>query len=153
MKAIEPAFEFRNDDVMPVDYQHIDCHMVFDIKITLDCKFACVVSRDSIRIAFLVVALNDLNVLSADVAGAFLNANTIEKVYTTAGKEFGPEKEGRPVLIVRALYGLWSQSFTQMQLRGFHTMLRWRTETLLLPLSLWTRIMLGAKQQGVCIRA
>jgi hypothetical protein len=125
MKAIKPAFEFKDDDVMPVAHQHIDCHMVFDVKISLtrkaryvagghqteptkDITFASVVSRDSIRIAFLVAALNDLNILSADVAGAYLNANTIEKVYTTAGKEFGPDKAGRPVLIVRALYGLRS---------------------------------------------
>jgi hypothetical protein len=71
-----------------------------------DITFASVVSRDSIQIAFLVAVLNNLNVLSADVAGAYLNANTIEKVYTTAGKEFGLDKQGRSVLIVRALYGL-----------------------------------------------
>jgi hypothetical protein len=29
-------------------------------------------------------------------------------VYTTAGPEFGAELEGKPVLIVRALYGLKS---------------------------------------------
>ena len=125
MKAIEHAFEFRDDNVMPVGYQKIDCHMIFDVKITLDRKaryvagghqteptkdmtFASVVSRDSIRIAFLVAALNDLEVLSADVAGAYLNAKAKEKVYTTAGKEFGPDKQGRPVLITRALYGLRS---------------------------------------------
>jgi hypothetical protein len=124
-KAIEPAFEFKDNDVMPIGHQHIDCHMVFDVKILLTCKawyvvgghqteptkditFVSVVSRDSIQIVFLVVALNDLNILSAHVAGAYLNANTIEKVYTTAGKEFGPDKAGRPVLIIRALYGLWS---------------------------------------------
>ena len=38
MKAIDHAFEFRDDDVMPVGYQKIDCHMVFYVKITLDCK-------------------------------------------------------------------------------------------------------------------
>jgi hypothetical protein len=98
------AFEFRDDDVMPIGHLHIDCHMVFDVKILLVCKaryvagghqtepskditFASLVSRDSIRIAFLVAALNDLNVLSADVAGAYLNVNTIEKFYTAAGKE------------------------------------------------------------------
>jgi hypothetical protein len=125
MKNIEPAFEFRDDDVMPVGYQHIDCHMIFDVKITLERKaryvagghqteptkeitFASVVTRDSIRIAFLVAALNDLEVLSADVSGAYLNANAMEKVYTTAGKEFGPDKVGRPVVITRALYGLRS---------------------------------------------
>jgi hypothetical protein len=38
MKAIDCPFEFRNDDKMPVGYQHIDCHMIFDVKITLDRK-------------------------------------------------------------------------------------------------------------------
>jgi hypothetical protein len=75
---------------------------------TKDITFASVVSRDSIRIAFLVAALNDLDVLSADISGAYLNANAAEKVYTIAGKEFGPEKEGRVVVITRALYGLRS---------------------------------------------
>jgi hypothetical protein len=126
MKAIERAFEFKDDDKMPVGHQHIDCHMVFDVKITLDRKaryvagghqteptkdvtFASVVSRDSICLAFLVAALNDLDVLSADISGAYLNAKAAEKVYTMAGKEFGPGKgAGRPVLILRALYGLRS---------------------------------------------
>ena len=40
--------------------------------------------------------------------GAYLNAPMKEKVYTTAGLEFGMTKVGRPVLIVRALYGLKS---------------------------------------------
>jgi hypothetical protein len=125
MKAIECAFEFRDDDKMPVGYQHIDCHMVFDVKITLDRKaryiagghqteptkdvtFDSVMSRDSISIAFTVAALNDLEVLSADVSGAYLNAKAAEKVYTTAGIEFRPDKAGCPVLITCALYGLWS---------------------------------------------
>ena len=57
----------------------------------------------------MLAALNDLDVLSADVQRAYLNAPTKEKVYTTAaGLEFGADKVGRPVLIVRALYGLKS---------------------------------------------
>ena len=32
------AFEFQDDDKMPVGYQKIDCHMVFDVKIMLDRK-------------------------------------------------------------------------------------------------------------------
>ena len=51
--------------------------------------YSRVVSRDSIRIAFTLAALNDLDVLSADVQGAYLNAPTKEKVYTIAGLEFG----------------------------------------------------------------
>jgi hypothetical protein len=125
MKAIECAFEFSKDDKkMLVRHQHIDCHMIFDVKITLDQKaryvagghqtkpmkdvtFVSVVSRDSICLAFTVAVLNDLDVLSAgDISGVYLNAKAAEKIYTTAGKEFGPGKAGHPVFIVRALYGL-----------------------------------------------
>ena len=77
MKAIDCAFEFPSDNKAPVGYQKIDCHMVFDVKMTLERKaryvagghqtepskdvtFASVISRDSICIAFLVAALNDL---------------------------------------------------------------------------------------------
>ncbi len=51
--------------------------------------------------------LNDLEVLSADVQNASINARTEEKVYTTAGSEFGTN-EGRPAIKVHALYGLKS---------------------------------------------
>jgi hypothetical protein len=33
MKAIKPAFEFKDNDVMHVGHLNIDCHMVFDVKI------------------------------------------------------------------------------------------------------------------------
>jgi Reverse transcriptase (RNA-dependent DNA polymerase) len=125
MRNIDCAFEFPKNGKAPIGYQKIDCHMIFDVKMTLERKaryvagghqtqptkditFASVVSRDSIRIAFLVAALNDLDILSADISGAYLNAPAAEKVYTIAGKEFGAEKEGRVVVITRALYGLRS---------------------------------------------
>jgi Reverse transcriptase (RNA-dependent DNA polymerase) len=125
MKTIDCAFHFPEDGKAPVGYQKIDCHMVFDVKMTLERKaryvagghqtepmkditFASVVSRDSIQIAFLVAALNDLEILSADISGAYLNVKAAEKVYTLAGKEFGLEKEGRVVVISHALYGLRS---------------------------------------------
>jgi hypothetical protein len=123
--TIEVAIEFPEDNKAPIGYQRIDCHMIFDVKMTLERKarfvagghqteptkditFASVVSRDSIRLAFLVAALNDLDILSADVSGAYLNAKAAEKVYTIAGKEFGPERQGRVAVITRALYGLRS---------------------------------------------
>jgi hypothetical protein len=124
MQNVNPAFEFKVYDVMPVGCKRIDCHMIFDVKFDLDRKarfvagghqtdppkdstYASVVSRDSVRIAFLIAALNDLEVLAADVQSAYINAPTKENVYTVAGKEFG-SNAGRPVLIVRALYGLKS---------------------------------------------
>jgi hypothetical protein len=36
MKTIECAYEFKDDNKMPVRHQYINCHMVFDVKITLD---------------------------------------------------------------------------------------------------------------------
>jgi Reverse transcriptase (RNA-dependent DNA polymerase) len=69
--------------------------------------YSSVVLRDSIRIALLCVALNDLQVLFGDVQGAYLYAKTGENIYNTAGPEFG-EDQGRPAKIVPALYGLKS---------------------------------------------
>ena len=60
------------------------------------------------QISFLVVAFNDLEVLASGVQNAYLNGPLKEKVYTTAGLEFGPQNAARTVLMVRALYGLKS---------------------------------------------
>ena len=76
--------------------------------VPLESVFSSVVSCDSVRIMFLIAALYDLNILSADVQNAYLNAPTKERVYTIAGLEFGSENVGKRVLIVRALYGLRS---------------------------------------------
>jgi hypothetical protein len=47
--------------------------------------FASIISWDSIYITFLlVVALNNLEIQSADIIGAYLNAPCAEKVYTVA---------------------------------------------------------------------
>ena len=126
MRNVLPAFEFRDDDKMPIGYECIRCHMVFDVKIgdltrkarfcangnetdpPKESTFSTVVSRDTVRLFFLLAALHDTNILSADIQNAYLNAPVKERIYTIAGKEFGPKFEGRPVLIVRALYGLRS---------------------------------------------
>jgi hypothetical protein len=71
--------------------------------------------RDSICFAFVLAALNDINLLATDIGNAHLNAPAREKVYTTAGPEVGPELEGKSILIVRALYGL-----NQVGLHGGH---------------------------------
>jgi hypothetical protein len=59
------------------------------------------------RLGFLIAALNNLEVLAADVRGAYLNAPTTEKVYTIAGTKFG-SNAGQPAKLVKALYGLRS---------------------------------------------
>ena len=69
--------------------------------------YSSVVSRDSVRIAFMIASLNDLNVVSCDIGNAYLNAECREKLWTIAGSEFGSE-EGSVMIISRALYGLKS---------------------------------------------
>jgi len=60
-------------------------------------------------VAFLLAALNDLEVFAADVGNAYLNAPCQEKIWTRAGKEFGSD-EGSVMFFVRALYGLKTSS-------------------------------------------
>ena len=69
--------------------------------------YSSVVSRESVRIAFTVAALNDLDVLVADIGNAYLNADCREKVYTIAGPEF-ESHAGKHIVITRVLYGLKS---------------------------------------------
>jgi hypothetical protein len=69
------------------------------------------VTRESIRIGLLVAALNDLDIMSADVAGAYLIADCPEKVHIICGQEFGSEYMGRIAVIKKALYGLRSSGF------------------------------------------
>ena len=69
--------------------------------------YSSVVSCESVRIAFKVAALNDLDVLIADIGNAYLSADCREKVYTIAGPELG-SNVGTYIVITRALYGLKS---------------------------------------------
>ena len=69
--------------------------------------YSSVVSRETVRIAFLIAALNGLDVCAADIGNAYLNANCKERIWVKAGKEFGAD-EGKPMIIVKALYGLKS---------------------------------------------
>jgi Reverse transcriptase (RNA-dependent DNA polymerase) len=109
--------------------------MVFDIKMDFTHKarlvagghvtdppssitYSSVVSRESVRIAFVIAALNDLEIMAADIGNAYLNAYTSEKVFTITGPEFGDESN-RVAILVRALYGLkssgaaWHACFAQ----------------------------------------
>ena len=125
MKNNAVAFNvLENRSEVPVGFKEIKCHMVFDIKMDLTRKarlvagghltdvpkesvYSSVVSRDSVRLAFMIAALNDLDIMSADIQNAYLEAPTTEKVWTECGLEFGTDA-GKPALIVRALYGLRS---------------------------------------------
>ena len=64
-------------------------------------------SRDSIRIYLTIAALNDLDVLEAHVENDYLSSTCRERVWISAGPEFGNHKEKVPILR-QALYGLKS---------------------------------------------
>ena len=101
-------------------FQEIKCHIIFDIKMDFTRKaqfvagghmteapnsltYLSVVSRESIKIAFLVTALNDLDIMSCDIGNAYLNAPCREKIWFVAGAECGPELHGSVCKLVQAL--------------------------------------------------
>jgi hypothetical protein len=107
-----------------IGYTEITCHMIFDVKMDFSRKarfvagghlteapasitYSSVVSRDSVRLAFLIAALNDLDVMACDVGNAYLNAPCREKVWFLGGGEAGDDR-GKVLVITRALYGLRS---------------------------------------------
>ena len=53
--------------------------------------YASVVSRETVRVALTVAALNDLQVKTSDVQNAYLTAPCAEKIYTVLGLEFGAD--------------------------------------------------------------
>jgi hypothetical protein len=54
----------------------------------------------------LLAKLNGLKVKAVDVGNAYLEPYTKEKLYVIAGPEFGEERQGHVMVIVKALYGL-----------------------------------------------
>jgi hypothetical protein len=137
MKNVQIAFKFlERDEKAPVRYKEIPCHIIFDVKMDFTQKarfvagghktdpptsltYSSVVSRDSVRIAFLLAALNGLDILAADIGNAYINVDCREKVFFIAGDEFGETNKGKIVIIVKALYGLkssgaaWRAHFAQ----------------------------------------
>jgi len=147
---VMPAFELWEDGTVAdardgkklVGYQEVSCHIVFNVKMDFTRKarfvagghqtkppssitYSSVVSRESMRLAFLIAALNDLDVMSCDLQNAYLNADCREKIFVVAGPEFG-SKQGCVFIIRKALYGLksagaaWRSLFSEMiQAMGF----------------------------------
>ncbi|MGH3056398.1 MAG: reverse transcriptase domain-containing protein, partial [Gaiellaceae bacterium] len=117
------CFEFHDSDfkVSP-DYQCAPLCMIFTVKSggrhkarlvigghVVDAShlmsYSSVVQGISIRLLCLIAKANDLRCLSGDIANAYVNAPTQERIYSRAGAEFGP-KQGCIIIIKKALYGL-----------------------------------------------
>ena len=69
--------------------------------------YSPIVFRDLVRIVFLIAALNELDVFSADIKNVYLTAPNLEKIYCIAGSEFGLEQD-KTILVVKVLYNLKS---------------------------------------------
>ena len=126
MENVRLAFRIADDgEVVPIGYQRIRCHMIFDIKqedfrrkarlvagghtteAPATLTYASVVSRETVRISLLLAALMDLEVKTADIENAYITAPCAERIYTILGPEFGADA-GKTAFVVRALYGLKS---------------------------------------------
>ena len=106
------------------NFQEIRCHCIFDIKMdfTQKCRFVAgghmteapplimyssVVSHESVCLAFLIAALNGVNILSCNLENAYLNAKCHERIWFEAGIECG-EDAGKVCVLMHALYRLKS---------------------------------------------
>ena len=99
-----------NNGRIPPGYQWMQCHMIFTVQMDgfvrkarhvagghmIDAPtvmtYASIVSRKTVHIMLTVAALNDLEVKTSDTQNAYLSAPCKEKIWTTIGPEFGPDK-------------------------------------------------------------
>jgi hypothetical protein len=86
MHNLMPAFKFV--DNVPIGYKYIKCHMIFDVKMVgfiwkahfvagghmtnppIESVYSSVVTCESVRIMFMIAALNGFDLLGADVQNA-----------------------------------------------------------------------------------
>jgi hypothetical protein len=68
--------------------------------------YSGVVRMDTVRIGFFLGELYGFSCCACNIGNAFLYEKTKEKVYITAGPEFGVNLHGKNLLIDKSLYGL-----------------------------------------------
>ena len=108
---------------LPPDYQYAPLQMIFDVKqedlrrkarlvagghvveSSMWESYSSVVQQRSIRLLETIALNEGLSFVTGDIGNAFVQADTKEKIYTIAGKEFGNKKDC-VVVIKKALYGL-----------------------------------------------
>lgn len=110
MKKVQPVFKVLDEEAKkPIDYKQIQYHMIFDVQIdfTQTARFMAgshmtnppssityfsVMLTKSMRITFTIVALNDLDVLCANIGNAYLNAPCRKCCMTWTETEFAVEE-------------------------------------------------------------
>ncbi len=97
-KGVTPEEVRANKVNQLCGFQEIKCHIVFDVKIDFTRKarfvagghttvppnsitYSSVVSRESVKIAFLIAALNGLDLMSCNIGNAYLNVKCREKIW------------------------------------------------------------------------
>ena len=125
---VDPKTFHRDRRKILTGYQEITCHLAFDIKLdgnfTHKARFvgggyktkapesllySSVVFQDSIRIDFLVISLNNLNLSTCDISVVYLNAPYGKEVWFEAGSEF-VSNAGKVMAVICTLCGLKSSS-------------------------------------------
>ena len=108
----------------PMGYKKIRVHLIYDVKhdgrhrarlvadghltdVPIDSVYSGVVSLRGLRLLLFIAELNGLETWATDIASAYLEAHTAEKVYIIAGPEF-KRLQGHILIIDKALYGLRS---------------------------------------------
>ncbi|KAL7474714.1 hypothetical protein ACHAW6_000673 [Cyclotella cf. meneghiniana] len=98
MKNVQVAFDILPDGVAPrLDHQYMKCHMIFDVKMEDFCRkarlvvgghmtkapatltYASVMSQETMRIALLIAALNDIDIWVTDVLNAYIPMPAMRK--------------------------------------------------------------------------
>ena len=117
------TFEDRGPKGKPPNgFKRITLHMVYDVKhdgrmrarlvadghkteTPLESVYSGVVSLRGLRLVLFLAELNKLDVWATDIASAYLQSKTREKLYVIADDYFG-DRKGHTLVVRKALYGL-----------------------------------------------
>ena len=122
------CFEVADGDenaLRRLGYQAVRCFFIFDVKAdgTFKARFVAggnsidssdhlsymsVIDSNHAKLLFTIAQANGQEVLCADIANAYLSAQTKEKCYCRLGPEWGEDMSGKLVIFKKALYGLAS---------------------------------------------
>ena len=117
MENVSVAFEILQDrKKVHIGHKFAQCYIVFDIKMMdvagvhmtkalATINYTSKVARDTVKIALILAALNDLQVMSSDILNVYVKAPVTEKMWTTLGPEFGKDY-GKTAVIVKAFYDI-----------------------------------------------
>ena len=84
------------------------CHMVLGGHMTEagdTMTHAATVQTANVKLIIHLAVLNDTELVIGDIGTAYLNARTKEKIWIRAGPEFGPDMQGKILILEGALYG------------------------------------------------